>query len=599
MTLPDEDPASAVAVDDEASRLRALMSGAVKGAESGAVRQAEDDEPGQAPDEDGDDESSADAGEGDGRDEPVSADPEIVAACATLDQNDTDNAARLLKHFGSELLFVREIGWHGWTGTHWRMEDGEHLAELRAQETARRIKLEAYALHPSPNDSALIRRGEALAGKADLSDDEKATLRAAAEAETRLAKRRKSRRDFGVSSGNRARTTSMLAQAKPRCAVAPAQIDAHPMRFTVANGTLVFSRTVTEEEDPDLSGEVAVMRRVAKGAVRLEPHAQGDRISKIAHLTYDPAARCERWRGFMEKYQPDPVQRRFLQIAAGCGLIGGAKTQVLIFLYGEGQNGKSVFMETLAQALGDYAGRLKPESIAGLDTARGDQATPDFARLQGKRFVAISELPRGAPLKEGLVKTMTGGEPMPVRHLNHGFFDLLPEFIPFMSGNQMPEIGGLDKGIWRRMKFCHWPVQVSEAERRDMPEVVAGFLAEGPGLLNWLVEGALMFLSEGLKDPPAVTALTEQHRQDLDPVGAFVRECIRPMAGVTIGARLLHHSFKRFCAGNAIRPWSEKAFSLAMKQKGFTRIDGRVRVWSDIAVDLEGLPEMHETREPD
>jgi putative DNA primase/helicase len=547
----------------------------------------------------GDHSGDADDMAGDGRDEPVSADPAIVRACALLDQNDTDNAARLLKHFGDELLFVREIGWHGWTGTHWRCEDGEHLAELRAQETARRIKLEAYVIEPSPGDKRLIEQGETLAGKPDLTDEQKATLRAAAEAEMRLARRRKSRRDFGVSSGNRARTVSMLSQAKPRCAVAPADIDAHAYLFNVANGTLVFRRTVTEVEDPDQAGEVPVMVRRIEAHVALSPHAQDDRIAKIADLVYEPAARSPRWLDFLERYQPDPAQRRFLQIAAGAGMIGGAKTQVLIFLYGEGQNGKSVYMETLAQALGDYAGRLKPESIAGLENARGDQATPDFARLQGKRFVAIAELPRGAALKEGLVKTMTGGEPMPVRHLNHGFFDLLPEFIPHMSGNQLPEIGGLDKGIWRRMKFVHWPVQVSEGERRDMPEVVAGFLAEGSGLLNWLVEGALMFLSEGLKDPPAVTALTEQHRQDLDPVGAFVRECVRPHTGNTIGARVLHHSFKRFCAGNAIRPWSEKAFSLAMKQKGFHRIDGRVRVWSDIAVDLEGLPELHETREPD
>jgi putative DNA primase/helicase len=570
---------------------------AVKAALANAVPYVPEDD-GAGFDDGGFDDGQPDEGDT-GRDEPIAADPAIVAACALLDQNDTDNAARLLRHFGDELLFVREIGWHGWTGTHWRMEDGEHLAELRAQETAKRIKLEAHVLHPSPGDRALIERGEQLSGKPDLSDEDKATLRAASEAETRLGKRRKSRRDFGVSSGNRARTTSMLAQAKPRCAVAPAEIDAHAFRFNVANGTLVFTRTVSEEEDPDAGGEAPVMRRTARSHVTLDPHRQGDRIAKLCPLPYEPAARCDRWADFLERFQPDPLQRRFLQVAAGAGLIGGAKTQALIFLYGEGQNGKSVFMEALAQALGDYAGRLKPESIAGLDTARGDQATPDFARLQGKRFVAIAELPRGAPLKEGLVKTMTGGEPMPVRHLNHGFFDLLPEFIPFMSGNQLPEIGGLDKGIWRRMKFVHWPVQVSEAERRDMPEVVAGFLAEGAGLLNWLVEGALIFLAEGLKDPATVTALTEQHRQDLDPVGAFTRECIRPSPGSDIQARLLHHAFKRFCAGNAIRPWSEKAFSLAMKQKGYTRIDGRVRVWSDIAVDLDGLPDFHDTREPE
>lgn len=530
----------------------------------------------------------------DGRDEPIHADPEAVARCALLDQNDTDNGRRLIEHFGHELIYVREIGWHRWCGTHWRVEDGEHHAQRMAQETARRIKLEAHVLHPSPGDRALMQRAEPLAGKADLSDEDKALLRAAAEAEMRLAKRRKSRRDFGVSSGNRARTMNMIAQAEPHMAREPHCVDARPMMLNVANGTLVFERTVTETEDPDAGGEAPVMRRTARARLKLKPHEAADLLAKLIPHAYEPGAVCPRWLDFLERFQPDAATRRFLQVAAGCGLIGGAKTQALIFLYGEGQNGKSVFMEVLAQLLGAYAGRLKPESITGLDAQSGDKATPDFARLQGKRFVAISELPRGAPLKEGLVKTMTGGEPMPVRHLNKGFFDLTPEFIPFMSGNQLPEIGGLDKGIWRRMKFVHWPVAVSEAEKRDMPEVVAGFLAEGPGILNWLIEGALAFLEEGLRDPPGVVEMTTAHREDLDPVGAFIRDCVTDHPGNEVQARDLYTAFRRYCQANAIREWKEKSFAQAMKAKGFRRLDTRIRRWLDIGLDLEGLPSLGE-----
>jgi putative DNA primase/helicase len=147
------------------------------------------------------------------------------------------------------------------------------------------------------------------------------------------------------------------------------------------------------------------------------------------------------------------------------------------------------------------------------------------------------------------------------------------------------------------MKFVHWPVQVTEAERKPMPEMVAGFLKEAPGILNWLIAGALRFLEEGLIDPPAVTALTTQHREDLDPVGAFLRDCVFPAPGNEVQARDLYTCFRRYCAANAIREWKEKAFAMALKTKGLKREDGRIRKWLDIGLDMVGIPDLSSMRE--
>lgn len=526
-------------------------------------------------------------------------DPAVVQRCAPLDQNDTDNGKRLLEHFGADILNVREVGWHAWCGTHWDPDGGPETVERLAQETARRIKLECAEILPSPGDRAAIEAAEPLKGMPSdqLSDEQKDVLKRGIAAEERLAKRRGDRRKFAVSCGNRARTVAMIAQAMPHRTVPPAALDADPMRFNLSNGTLVFERRIVEVEDPECPDPSVrrMIRRVHVGA-RLVPHERADLIAKIAALPYDRRARCPRFFKFLRRFQPDRSVRKFLQTAVGRAVIGGASTQALIFLYGDGANGKSVFMETIAELLGAYAGRLKPESISGMMEGRGDQATPDFARLQGKRFVAIAELPRGAPLREGLVKTMTGGEPMPVRHLNKGFFDMVPEFIPFMSGNDMPDIGGLDHGIWRRMKFVHFPVKIPADEQRPMKEVVGEFLAEGPGILNWIVEGALRFLRDGLRTPPAVEALTTAHREDLDPVGAFLTACVRPKDGGEVQARTMYEAFVSFCEANAIRPWKETAFGRAMKKKGFVRDDKRIRKW--VGVELFDVPARPEPRSP-
>jgi len=544
--------------------------------------------------------SSESSGGDDGQGPKV--DPGVLRECAGLDQNDTDNGRRLLLHFSDDILFVREVGWHAWTGTHWEVEGGDERVQKLAQETARRIKLEPPFFEHGRTDKALVEAAEHLRGKdySALSDAEKETLKAADKARDRLSRKRSDRKKFGISSGNRSRTVAMIAQAAPHRTVAPSVMDAHPRLFNLQNGTLVFSRKVTQVDDPDCP-DPDVRRTVDRIDVSItlrQPHRRDDLIAKIAPLRFDEKAKSPRWSTFMERFQPDATQRRFLQVAAGRALLGGASTQVLIFLYGDGANGKSAFMETLAQMLGAYAGRLKPESITGAMEQSGDKATPDFARLTGKRFVAIAELPKGAPLREGLVKTMTGSEPMPVRHLNHGFFDLVPEFIPFMSGNQMPEISGLDRGIWRRIKFVHWPVTIPDDEQKPLPVVVAEHLEESSGILNWLIDGARIFLREGLVDPPAVKKLGEEHRSDLDPVGNFTRHCVVEAMGKSVQARAMYQAFLSFCAANSIRPWKEKSFSLAMKQKGFTRQDSRIRVWIDVSLqDVPAMPD-EEPRSP-
>lgn len=542
-----------------------------------------------------------DGGEGPLPDEPISADPAVVARCVNLDQNDTDNGRRLLAHFGEDLAYVREIGWHAWTGQVWAREEGDDIALGHAQETARRIKLEAHAINPAPGDKRLIEIMEALERKpADqLSDEDKAAMRAGVDAASRLARKRKARRDFAVSSGNAARVRNMLDMARPAASLAPSAMDADPMLFNLASGTLRFSLAEREEEDPDAGGAQPVMRRVREAAIDLQPHARADRIAKLAPLPYQPGARASRLEAFLERFQPDPAARIYLQTAAGASLIGGPKSQVLIFLYGAGANGKSVFMEVLTRALGDYAGRLRPETLTGHLQQTGDKATPDLARLAGKRFVAISELPRGHGLKEGLIKALTGGEPMPVRHLMQGFFDMTPEFIPFMSGNELPSPSGLDEGIWRRLKFIGWPVTIPAAERRPLPEVVAHLLEDGPGLINWLVEGARRFLAEGLIDPPGVAAMVAEQREDLDPVQAFLDTCTFEAPGNAVQAQYLFDGFRRYCLTNGIRPWQITNFAAALKKKGLKRPDKmtRIRSWLDIGVNFDGLADLPSGRE--
>src|SRR5438067_668355 len=109
-------------------------------------------------------------------------------------------------------------------------------------------------------------------------------------------------------------------------------------------------------------------------------------------------------------------------------------------------------------AIAKHAARYLVVATSELDqyplmrtVGNGGQPTPDLAGLHGVRFLRTSEPERGSVLAEALIKLVTSGEPMLVRHLNRPFFELRPQFKLIISGNYKPRIAGTDDGIWRRM----------------------------------------------------------------------------------------------------------------------------------------------------
>lgn len=532
---------------------------------------------------------AADAGQSpSGRKKGGRIPPATVEFCSQQPQNDTGNARRLLAHFGEDLLNVREVGWHIWNGTHWEPEGGDEAMVRKAQDTAERIVLEAPLVGEATEDeAAAIEAGEGVLKikPAERSEQERALLAARGEAMKAMRKRKGNRYGFAVSSGNAAKVNAMIAQALPHKTVAPEAMDADPLAFNVLNGTLRFVSEVDPEcPDPD------VIRLI--WTVRLDEHSREDNLAKVAPVAYDPKATCPKWDEFLAYFQPDEAVRTFLRDFHGYGVTGLTGDQTLIFNYGTGANGKSTLTEAIWRLCGAYAHGLNAESVTGMSNRRGDQATPDFARLPGARLVRISELPRGEPLKESLVKMLTGGEPMLVRHLNKGFFEFRPVFKAAMSGNDKPDIRGVDEGIWRRVKMVPWPVRMPRADQRPFEDVQADFEAERPGILNWLIAGALAYLNGGMRlaVPKGVTAATDELREEQDPVGRFIKACTRGNTDAEVTARKLYDAYVWWCGENSLgRPFSEKRFAQIMAHTSIPKIEGRVRKYQGI--ELVGVPD--------
>ena len=509
------------------------------------------------------------------------ADEAVLRECALLDQSDTDNGVRLKKHFGADLAVVASDNtaggdWAHWTGTHWDVPAGLARAIGTAQRVGRRIALEIPYLRLSKAEEKLLASAQAL------SEDDKSEaakqLRAAAEAaEKGLKGRRAQRWRFAITSKNAARIRSMMDMAAVHLRRSAAEFNADARLFACETHTI---KLVVEDDAGDIEP-----RKICH-AEALAGHRREDWLTGLVPAGYDPQAKAPKWDAFLAETQPDPDNRRTFQAYSGMGLLG-MLAQKLMFHYGTGANGKSVALAVLRGVLGpSLSVGLPKETLLGQGERGAGQASPDLIRLFGKRVVFIDELKEGEPLREDLVKRLTGGDPMVVRAMYEGYIEFPNVATPHLIGNGMPTIHGADSGIWRRIVVMPWTVTIPEGRRREFDEIVADLLTERSGILNWLIAGACDALANGLYVAKAARAATDAYRGDMDQIGEFLQRCIIREPGSKVQARHMYRAYQAWATANALKPRSETTFGRDAA-KHIVRENGAVRFYVDCRLTSE------------
>lgn len=305
-----------------------------------------------------------------------------------------------------------------------------------------------------------------------------------------------------------------------------------------------------------------------------------DLATKCSNFTFDMAAKCPTWDRFLlQIFNQDRELIRYIQKAMGYAMTGDVSEQCLFILWGSGANGKSTFLNTIQNLMGDYA------CSAGTETflKRTGENTNDIARLRGMRLVTTSEVEQGKALSESLVKQITGEDKLTARFLYGEYFSFRPTFKIFMATNHKPRIKGGDYGIWRRIKLIPFTVTIPPGQRdRHLEEKLE---KENSGIFNWLLDGYTMWRKEGLDDPESVRAATEEYREDMDVIGTFLKECFAVDATGTMrtSSAEMYGAYVSWCGRNNERVCSQKFLSLRLQEKGFRKVNSNGwRGWAGI-----------------
>lgn len=298
---------------------------------------------------------------------------------------------------------------------------------------------------------------------------------------------------------------------------------------------------------------------------KIRSHDRVDRMTKITTAT--PRGDCPTWLKFLNEVTGgDRELQNYLQRVAGYALTGSTREHAMFFLYGTGANGKSVFLNTLASILGNYA------TNAPMDTfmeTRSDRHPTDMAGLRGARFVSSIETEQGRRWAESKVKSLTGGDKISARFMRQDFFEFFPQFKLFVAGNHKPAIRNIDEAMKRRLHLIPFTVTIPP-KRRDK-QLQQNLMVERDGILAWAIQGCLSWQQDGLNPPDSVVSATDEYFEAEDAIGRWLEENCVLQASVQSLTAELFNDWKQWADSTGEFVGSQRRFSDLLITRGIEK----------------------------
>lgn len=427
--------------------------------------------------------------------------------------SDRGNARLFVQLYRDQFRHVEGLGWFTWDGYRWKRSGGEKAVLWAAGEMA-----------------------EDMAGtdpRRVFSDRELA------------AHKRKTLSTTGQK--------ALLEQAKasPDLSVDPDTLDGDPYALCTPLGVVDLHTGLLRKPDPTRDFH--------------------SRATSVAPQRMD----TPRWHRFLADTFGDDAEGRemidFLHLLLGYSITGDVGAQVLPFLHGEGKNGKSVLLDTMIQILGDYADAAPPGFL--MDRGAFSEHSTELTELHGRRLVVCSELKPNDKFDEARVRLLTGGDKIKARRMRQDYFSFHPTHHLWLLGNHRPEVSTGGYAFWRRIRLLPFTRTVP-AERRIDNLAFELVRDEGPGILQWLIEGARRYLTtrDPLEGPDRVRLATTAYATTEDHIGRFLTErCIRDTenpADLRVEQGLLYAEYTSWCnAGEGVRAATTRAFATRVRQE--------------------------------
>ena len=268
-----------------------------------------------------------------------------------------------------------------------------------------------------------------------------------------------------------------------------------------------------------------------------------DYLSQCTNIDYiqvDPtkhASILSEIHDFMNKLFPNEELKKYMWDHLASTLIGNNMNQTFNMYIGIGQNGKSVLINLMEHILGDYKKDV-PLSLLTQQRTRIGGLAPEIVSLKGARYAVMQEPSKGDRINEGIMKQITGGDPIQARApYMPEMVTFIPQFKLVVCLNVMMELYSQDHGTRRRIRVVEFESLFTENPVENDPDkpfqykldktIKEKFDAWKEVFAAMLVEIAYERMGN-VPDCDKVMSASNTYLNKQDYVGEFITECVEP-----------------------------------------------------------------------
>jgi P4 family phage/plasmid primase-like protien len=271
-----------------------------------------------------------------------------------------------------------------------------------------------------------------------------------------------------------------------------------------------------------------------------------DYITKTTKINYLPAEEVtsetatdykqtiQQIQEFMNKLFPIADLNKYMWDHLASCLIGANKNQTFNVYHGSGSNGKSILADLMSATLGEYKGTVPITLVTDVRGKIGG-TSDEVLKLKGVRYAVMQEPSKGVKLNEGIMKELTGGDPLQARGLYSESEIFEPQFSLVVCTNNLFDIESNDDGTWRRIRKCDFKskfIDEGETYSDDTPYIFTKdkslkdkLPSFAPVFASLLVNRA--FQTGGIvEDCATILQASNKYRNGQDHINAFIQEMI-------------------------------------------------------------------------
>ncbi len=286
----------------------------------------------------------------------------------------------------------------------------------------------------------------------------------------------------------------------------------YAMQRSVTNA--IKSKVYVREDAWNRNPHVLAFLNRALDTTTMQPieHDPGHMATIALPYEYDRAETAPTWERVLDDVLDDG-ERRFFQEFAGYCLTAGVQHQMALWLYGPPGSAKSTLIGGLEAMLGKLSGTL---SLTQLQSRFGLGGTT------GKTLLTCTELPKQHMKATDMLNALITGDSVQVEKKFKDPVTYRNTAKLVWAMNSLPGLYDGHNGLFRRVKVLE--LAAIPEDQRD-PEVIERVRREGPGIINWALDGlARLNEREAFDYPDSMLRATARYREDNDIYAQFADE---------------------------------------------------------------------------